>query len=177
MPLALEHLMPGDVLLYGGRSFMSRLIQIKTWSRYSHCEMYDGGGYSLASRDGIGVGRYPVRGDGLLAILRVRVPMDMDAIRNWHETVDGQPYDWWGLLAFTSAKIQGRENFKMFCSEYLARALRMGIGAMTLHPAARKGDKRALEALGLDPFNGYDADGISPGEIRKSPLLKLEYES
>jgi len=177
MPLVLERIEPGDVLLYGGSSPINRLIQIKTWSRYSHCEIYDGNGWSLASRNGLGVGRHPARLDGLLAIMRVRVPMDMEAVRDWFETVDGQPYDWWGLLAFTSAKIQGRENFKMFCSEFCVRALRAGIGAKTEHPNAQKGDRRALEALGLDPFNGYDADGISPGEIRKSPLLRLEYEA
>ncbi len=177
MPLALELLKPGHVLLYGGTGFVNRLIQAKTWSRYSHCELYDGGGYSLASRNGQGVGRYPVRLDGLLAIMSVRAPMDMDAIRNWFDTVDGQPYDWWGLLSFTSAKIQGRENFKQFCSEFLIRALRVGIGAMCEHPSAKKGDKRALEALGLDPFNGYDADGLAPSEIRKSPMLRLEFEA
>ncbi len=177
MPLELEQIKAGDVLLYSGKGWIDRAIQAKTWSRYSHCEIYDGGGYALASRNGIGVSRYPVRLHGLLAIMRLRVPFDMQAIRDWFDSVDGQPYDWWGLLAFTSAKIQGRENFKQFCSEFVARALRVGIGAKTDHPGAKKGDKRALEALGLDPFNGYDADGIAPSEIRKSPLLRLEYEA
>ena len=175
-PVAAEHLAAGDVLLYGGTSLVNRLIQIKTWSRYSHCELYDGHGYSLASRNGLGVGRYQARYD-MICVMRSRVPMDMDAVRKWHETVDGQPYDWWGLLAFTSAKLQGRKNFKMFCSEYLARALRVGIGAAAAYPPTHVGDRLMLEALGLDPFNGYDADGISPGEIRKSALLRVVGEA
>ena len=179
MPLELEKLMPGDVLLYGGSSLVNRLIQVKTWSRYSHCELYDGHGFSLAARNGIGVGRYPVLVDGLLAIMRLRIPFDIDAIRDWFETVDGQHYDWWGLLAFTSATRQGRENWKQFCSEFVARALRVSIGAAaaTQYPTARRGDRRVLESLGLDPFNGYDADGLAPSELRKSPLLRLEYEA
>ena len=45
------------------------------------------------------------------------------------------------------------------------------IGGMTVHPEARKGSARSLAALGLDPWNGYDADGIDPGSFAKSALL------
>lgn len=175
-PMDYGRLAPGDVLLYGGIGWVNRLIQLKTWSRYSHVEIYDGHGWSLASRNGIGVGRFPLRTEGLLTVLRLRVAFDMDALRDWHETVDGQPYDWWGLLAFTSAKRQGRENWKMFCSEYAARGLRVAIGAAhrVEYPAVARGNRRALAMLGLDPWNGYDADGISPSEFPKSALLREE---
>ena len=146
----------GDILLYSGKGCFSRLIQMKTWSRYSHCEVYDGDGKSVASRDGIGVGRYPLRVDGLRVILRPLAKFDAEKARLWFDTVDGQPYDWFGLLAFTSAKRQGRENWKMFCSEFCCRYLRAG---------------------GIDPFNGYDADGIAPGELIKSPALLLVWRS
>src|SRR3712207_7174694 len=51
-------------------------------------------------------------------------------------SVVGQKYDWFGLLAFTSARFQGQENGRMFCSEFATRYLRAG---------------------NVDPFNGYDA--------------------
>lgn len=146
---------PGDVLLYSGTSWFSRLIQFKTWSRYSHCEVYDGDGCSVASRDGVGVGRYPLRTDELRVILRP-VAFDVVPARAWFATVDGQPYDWFGLLAFTSAKRQGRNNWKMFCSEFVVRYLRAG---------------------GLDPVNGYDADGIAPGELMKSTTLRVIWKA
>lgn len=150
----LPRLLPGDVLLYAGGGFFSRVIQFKTWSRYSHVEIYDGHGRSVAARDGIGVGRYPLRLDGLRAILRPKEPFDVEAAREWFKTVDGQPYDWFGLLAFTSAKRQGKENWKMFCSEFATRHLRQGK---------------------VDPFSDYDADGIAPGEFIKSAALRLEW--
>lgn len=150
------NLRPGDVLLYTGGSFFSRLIQFKTWSRYSHVEVYDGEGLSVASRDGQGVGRYPLRMDGLRVILRPLGKFDVEAARAWFPTVDGQPYDWFGLLAFTSAKRQGKNNWKMFCSEFACRYLRAG---------------------GVDPFSKYDADGIAPGEFIKSSTLIIVWKS
>lgn len=171
MPINPEYLQPGDVLLYGGSGLFNRIIQVKTWSRYSHVEIYDGRGESLASRNGIGVGRYPSRLDDCLAIYRLRVPFSVNAGRGYFAECEGEPYNWWGLLAFTSAKWQGKENRKQFCSEFAARYLRRAIGGMTIHPEARKGSARSLAALGLDPWNGYDADGLAPGEFTKSALL------
>lgn len=149
-------LQPGDVLLYSGSGFFSRLIQMKTWSRYSHVEVYDDDAECVASRDGIGVGRYPLRVDGLRVILRPLPTFDPVPARVWFATVDGQPYDWFGLLAFTSAKRQGRNNWKMFCSEFACRFMRAG---------------------GIDPFNKYDADGISPGEFMKSPSFVVVWKA
>lgn len=149
MELALQ---PGDVLLYSGKTLFSRIIKIKTWSDFSHVEVYVGEGESVASRNGIGVGLYPIRTDDLRAILRPRVPFDVASAMKWFATVDGQKYDWTGLLAFTWAKWQGHENTKQFCSEFATRFLRCG---------------------GCDPFNNYDADGIAPGEFLKSPVLAI----
>lgn len=149
MELALQ---PGDVLLYAGKTVFSKLIKIKTWSKFSHVEVYVDNGESVASRDGIGVGLYEIRTDDLRAILRPREEFRiLDALK-WFATVDGQKYDWTGLLAFTWAKWQGRENNKQFCSEFATRFLRAG---------------------GVDPFNGYDADGIAPGEFPKSPAFDI----
>lgn len=147
----------GDVLLYSGRGFFSRLIQIKTWSRYSHCEIYDGNGLSVASRDGIGVGRYPLRLDGLRVILRPLARFDTARARLWFDTVNGQPYDWFGLLCFMNAKRQGKENWKQFCSEFAVRYLRAG---------------------GIEPFTRTtDADSIAPGELAKSSVFVTTWSS
>jgi hypothetical protein len=140
-------LRPGDVLLYSGSGIFSTLIKIKTWSRYSHCEVYDGARTSLASRDGIGVGRYLVRLDGLRVVVRPKGNLVLETGRAWFKTVDGQKYDWAGLLSFTWAGWQGKENNAQFCSEFLVRYLRK---------------------CGFDPFNGYDADGIAPSELAKN---------
>lgn len=151
------NLRPGDVLLYTGGSFFSRLIQFKTWSRYSHCEVYDGDGFSVASRDGIGVGRYLLRMDGLRVILRPVARFHAAPARAWFQTVNGQPYDWFGLLAFTSAEWQGRNNWKQFCSEFCCRYLRKG---------------------GIEPFTvDTDADSIAPGEFMKSGALLVVWKA
>lgn len=142
---------PGDVLLYTGNSFMSLAIRTKTWSWYSHCEVYDGCGMAVASRDGLGVDRYPLRLAQLTLQLRPKdCDLNLEAGRAWFETVKGQGYDWLGLFNFASARRQGRDNKKMFCSEFAVRQLR---------------------AYGCDPFNNYDADGIAPGEMCKSSML------
>lgn len=169
MPIVPERLLPGDVLLYRPRGFFGWLIAVKSWSRWAHVEVYDGAGFSLAARDGVGVGRFPFRSNDLGAVYRLRVSCDWEAARAWFETVKGQPYDWRGLLAFTSAKLQGRDNGAMFCSEFAARLLRWAIGGGA--------SAAALAAAGRDPWNGYDADGLAPGEITKSALLRLEAES
>jgi len=162
---------PGDLLLYSGRNLFDRYIQIKTWSRISHCEIYDDYGVSVAARPGEGVSRYTTRAP--YRVLRLRVPFDLEAGRRWFQSVDGQGYDWIGLTAFMAAKWQGRSNGKQFCSEFATRWYRHAIGATTFHPDAQRGDARALAALGLDPFNGYDADGVAPGEFLKSPLFEV----
>lgn len=142
-------LKPGDVLLYTGTGFFSWVIRVKTWSTISHCEIYDGHGYSLASRDGQGVDRYPLRREGLTAVMRPKDPLDLRTGHRWfEEEARGQGYDWLGLLAFTSARWQGKNNGKMFCSEFLVRFLRW---------------------CGVDPFPDADADAIAPGQFRTSP--------
>lgn len=151
--MTLSDLLPLDVLLYRPSGLFGRLIALKTWSRYSHVEVYDGRGLSVASRDGLGVSRYPYRASELAAVLRPTAQdLNLLKARAWFKTVNGQGYDWLGLVAFWTAKRQGIENGAMFCSEFATRYLRMA---------------------GCDPFNGYDADGIAPGEFLKSPCLRV----
>ena len=64
---------PGDILLYGGRGLVDRLIQFRTWSDVSHIEIYVGEGRSVASRNGIGVGKYPLRlPEGIRRVYRLK---------------------------------------------------------------------------------------------------------
>ncbi|HXG88754.1 MAG TPA: hypothetical protein VNJ02_10495 [Vicinamibacterales bacterium] len=143
-----NRLRAGDVLLYSGKGFIARAIQIKTFSRINHIEVYDGAGKSVASRDGLGVDRYDYRALNLARVLRPRDGFNIEAARAWFRTVQGQPYDWIGLFAFFNAKRQGAENWKMFCSEFAVRFMRAG---------------------GVEPFTkDTDADSVAPGEFAKS---------
>lgn len=149
-----DDLLPGDVLLYSGTDVVSLLIRGKTWSRYSHCELYDGRGSSLAARIPLGVRKYPWLGD-MSAVLRP-VSLNVNAARVYFNRVNGAAYDYWGLMGFTDASLQGRANGQLFCSEFLVEALRAG---------------------GCDPFNGYPSDGIAPGELIKSPSLPVLWKA
>lgn len=157
-------LMPGDVLLYGRTPFrksclgwfFGAVINVKTWSRFSHVEIYDGEGESLASRDGEGVGCYPLRTAQLRCVRRPGPYFDVDAVRWWFDRVDGQKYDWLGLLCFTLAAKRGSPD-KMFCSEFVTRALREGR---------------------VRPFNpALDADKVAPAQLWQTPALETVWEA
>lgn len=120
-----DFVQPGDVLLYRPSGVFGWLIALKTWHAIAHCEAYAGRGYAVASRDGVGVGRYPVRREGLVRILRPVPAVDMDAAMAWFATVDGQKYDWLGLIRFATWRAQHPRD-RMFCSAFLTRWLRAG---------------------------------------------------
>lgn len=120
-------LRPGDCLLYRPKagSVFGWLIARKTWHNVSHCELYTGNGRSVASRDGIGVGAYPWRRAELAYVLRPADGLDWAAFWKWFRTVNGQKYDWLGLLRFAYTKSGSTgNNEKQFCSEFMARAYR-----------------------------------------------------
>ena len=146
--------LPGDCLLYSRHGVYNWLIQVKTWSRVSHVEVvaYVKAGIPItaASRNGKGVNLYQYDPSGLYCVLRPLKSFDSRAANAWFKTVQGQGYDWVGLLAFMSAKFQGKENGKMFCSEFATRYLRQG---------------------GIDPFNGADADAIAPSDFLKNSMF------
>lgn len=146
-------LQPGDCLLYAPKGIFGAIIKFKNWHEVAHVEVYVGDGRSVASRDGIGVGLYPWRDAQLAYILRPELPLDWYAFWKWFMTVNGQKYDWLGLLRFTWFRsIPAGKNDKMFCSEFVARAYR---------------------ALGAKVFaDGEDADAIAPFQFLTSPNLK-----
>jgi hypothetical protein len=149
----LKLLLPGDLLLYRSNRVVGRVIQLKTSSKVTHCEIYVGHGRTIASRDGIGVDTFDFNPDKLAMILRPISPVDMAAMMHWHVTeAKGQGYDWVGLVLGFVARKWGRENKKMWCSEHTTRAYRRG---------------------GVKPFRDkVDADSIHPGDLFKSPAFR-----
>lgn len=176
----LENIKPGDVLLYKGTGLVSSIIRTKTWSDWSHCEIYEGHGCSLAARDGLRCDRWDVRTNDLDKVLRltpylpgtkIPMPFDMATAVEWFEsTAKGQPYDFLGLMSFMTARWQGRENGKLFCSEFAARWFRYGIaGALGLVDDGHL--RLQLRTLGLDPWRGKNADAIPPQGFDDSPFF------
>lgn len=148
----------GDVLLFSRKSVYNTIIQVKTWSRYTHVEIADDtqpaeGAIShvshvFASRNGVGCGYYEFDSEGLALILRPPAGLfNLEAAITWfyHNNIRDQGYDWLGLINFTYARLTGRRNGKMFCSEFATRFYRAG---------------------GADLFPGVDADTIAPSAFR-----------
>lgn len=144
-------LLPGDILLYSKSDLFGWITRIKTFSPAVHIEMYEGQCMSLASRNGIGVNRYPFREAQLAAVLRPRQQINMAAVTKWFEKpfnkitgegVRGRPYGWLDLLRFCCIKIP---TFGWICSEFAALACVAG---------------------GLDVFAAdYYAGTIDPGDF------------
>ena len=147
---------PGDILLYGGNDLVSRLIQFRTWSDVSHIEIYVGDGCSVASRNGIGVGKYPLRTAGLRRIYRPKLvagmpSFDFDEAMRWFATVDGTKYGWADLLRFYLIDVP---TTGLICSEF---------GDLWF----RKGR--------LPLFNlNYPEGAICPGDFEKISSLLVE---
>jgi hypothetical protein len=143
---------PGDILLYDRKGIANSLIKFVRGEKYSHAAIASHPGYVLEAIQGKNLGERPLRLDGLAAIYRTKEPFDFEQGYRWfaHEA-EGQPYDWFGLLSFKFAKLQGRENGKMFCSEFV---------------------HRFFKKLGLHLFaDDMDSDAVSPGMFPYSPAL------
>lgn len=114
---------PGDCLLYRPTDLIGKLICLKTWSPYSHCETYVGGGKSIGARKE-GVNLYPVRWDKLAMILRPDPGrLNLKAGMAWFDAnAKGQAYDFLGLFRFFTWGKQSTD--RQFCSELLTRFYR-----------------------------------------------------
>lgn len=147
----------GDCLLYRPSGLFGWLIAWRTWSDWSHVEVYAGNGESLASRDGIGVGRYPLRLVGLGAVRRPIGPFDWEAGLAWHRTVEGQNYDYLAILRFLLPHVIKRDLdvTRQICAAHTTRLYR----AMKV---------RVFE-------DDVDADLVSPMELRRTPGLSTEW--
>ena len=157
MTLDATNLLPGDVLLYfDSRSLVDWVIAFKTWNRIAHIEIYTGHGMSVASRNGIGVNRYPLRTEGLVCVRRSGAPLDMASADRWFQFSRDEKYDFKGLLCFYLAVKQGSMK-KMFCSEFALRWCRHA---------------------GLEPFNpAQDADKTPPSYFWVTPAFETVWPS
>ena len=142
-------LKPGDCLHYGAHDLFGWTTAVKTWSWTVHVEIYHHEGFSVASRNGLGVNIYPTRLTGLCAITRPKFePLDFVTADSWFENVaKGQGYDWLGLLCFTLAVRHGSPT-KMFCSEFATRYYRK-LGHHAVNPR-------------------WDADHTAPAQLLQS---------
>lgn len=136
---------PGDCLLYTPAGAFGFLITLKTWHAISHVEVYDGEGYAWASRDGLGVARYPHREDHLAGVYRPIPPFDLAAGRAYAQRMIGTPYGWAELLAFVGISVRGSG---VFCSQFATAWYR---------------------AAGLDPFPSEDDRRVAPFEFAINP--------
>jgi hypothetical protein len=145
----------GDVLLYRGRGLYSWFIGLKTWHfNVSHVEVYVGDLQSAASRDGKGVGLYPVRLSDLAYVLRPAVPFQPRAAMWWfYKEANGLSYGWSDLLQFVGLNINGKG---MVCSPFATEFLRAGA---------------------VPVFNKEPALKIAPFQFLTSELLMEQWNS
>lgn len=134
----------GDILLYRPAGIFGRLIQVKTWHSISHVEIYVGGFESVASRDGKGVDRYPLRLSELAYVLRPNVRLTLSDGLTYFAAWKGAPYGWLDLLAFFGITA----NFKgIVCSPFAAGFLRAC--GWNVFPADRVEDVAPFQFLDL----------------------------
>lgn len=112
----------GDICLYDSSSITDKVIDVKTGDDVSHIEIYAGNGQSWASRNGIGVGLYPFRPDGLKYVRR---PLGFESAEaeTYFKSVNGAPYGWGDILASAdiSTALPG-----MDCSHFAANIMERG---------------------------------------------------
>lgn len=150
MPFDPAILRTGDALLYRPSDFFGWLIWLKSWTRIAHIEIYAGEGMSWASRDGIGINRYPLRTAQLGCVRRANVTLDIAKMEEYSASVRGQGYDWRGLATFAVLVKKGSEG-KQFCSEFATNDFRAG---------------------GFEPFNpSIAADTIAPSEFYQTGAM------
>ena len=152
-------LQPCDVLLYWTPCLVDWIIAIKTWSDVGHAEIYWGDGMSAAARSS-GVNLFPFRREGLRYILRPLDYPDITSARRWFaDGIQGQGYDWIGLLGFDwpwnhpLRSVNNYERTRMFCS-FLVTAF--------------------LRAAKTRPFNPkWPSNKVPPGMLKSSATLRM----
>lgn len=159
-------LKPNDILLYRPAGIFGRLISIKTWHAISHVEIYDrvdpdGSRWSVASRDGLGVDRYPLRLSELTYILRPTVPLNRVAGQQYFDSLKGTPYGWVDLLDFIGLNVNTRG---IVCSPFAAGYLRAeGWPVFPADPINKVAPFQFLDLVGSECQLAYDFhSGILP---------------
>lgn len=125
-PFVPAMLQPGDCVFYRPTDIFDWAVVLKTWTRVSHIEVFIGDGYSVASRNGLGVGKYPVRLTDVAAVRRPGPGFDLEAAMKWfYASANGQKYGWRTLLSFVLLNHNPIEGH-MICSEFAAGFQRAG---------------------------------------------------
>lgn len=145
----LKILQPGDVLIYSGTGFFSRLIKFKTASEWTHAAVYIGGGKQREFKEGAGPQEVELRLKNLSLIRRSHCVWSREKSDQFWEEVKTQGYDYIGLFWSFYARVQGRNNDKMFCSEYVVRDSRHSTGCPVVSEET-------------------DADAVTPEDLGKS---------
>lgn len=144
----------GDILLYRPRGFFGWLIATKTWHRVSHVEIYDGNGQSLASRDGLGVSRYPWRDTELAYVLRPQIPLQFLGGIQYFERMKGTPYGWLDLIDFVGVSLDTRG---IVCSPFATGYLRAcGWNVFPTDPINKIAPFQFLDLIGPECALAYD---------------------
>jgi len=145
------------VLLYRGRSIISRGIQLQTRSKYSHAAvMLDDRTVIEAWHKG-GVRRLDSPFDGhsektLIDVYKVDDTYYPEIVEDFLKQQIGKKYDFRSVLRFMT-RIKAKDNDKWFCSELVVEAFRRG---------------------GIDLLKG-PAGMLSPRDLGISPhLTKLD---
>jgi hypothetical protein len=144
-------LIPGDVLLYSGTSFFSKVIEVKTFSAISHVEVYFGDGKTVTARPE-GANIYDFTPVDLAEVRRPTFPIDIKRAEPWLNAIKGMPYGWPDMEIF--AGLKAPNDGSLVCSE---------VSAMLLHNA-RTGE---LSTFATDA----DLRRIAPAHFQLSPLL------
>lgn len=148
------YLREGDIMLYRPKKFFGWLIATKTWHKISHVEVYDGNFQSLASRDGQGVGRYPLRLSELAYVLRPSVPLDLAKGRAYFESMKGTPYGWCDLVDFLGFSL---DTTGIVCSPFAAGFLRAaGWHVFPTDPINKVAPFQFLDLVGAGCEIAYD---------------------
>lgn len=106
----------GDILLYNTKwSFVDWAIRTRTWSDVAHIEISLGNGTSVACRNGIGVGKFLHRREGLVKVRCLASSFDLGAAMSWFNTVDKTNYGWTDLFRFYGININTKG---MICSTF-----------------------------------------------------------
>lgn len=140
----------GDVLLYRPVGFYGLLIWVKSWHPIAHVETFVGNGESIASRDGLGTGVYPLRLSELAIVCRPRVPVDIAGARARFEQLPHRPYGWLDLLEFIGLDVDAPG---IVCSPCATEVMR--------------------DAGLVDLFNGEPAKMIAPFQFALDPAFDV----
>jgi uncharacterized protein YycO len=133
------------IALYKGRSALSRIIEFRTWSPYSHAAWVDEDlGQVIETWEG-GVGVSKTLGERHAKGTRVdlfsvtgETREARVAIRTWLMNQVGKPYDYWALLGFLARSKSMESQAKWFCSELVFQAYAScGIELLARVPAAK----------------------------------------